>query len=35
MNKRNILIAGRLVFSVLTLAALSAQLVVHIQVVST
>lgn len=31
MNKRNILIALRLVFSLLTLAALSAQLVVHVQ----
>lgn len=31
MNKRNILIAARLVFSLLTLAALSAQLVVHVQ----
>jgi hypothetical protein len=31
MTKRNILIAFRLVFSLLTLAALSAQLVVHVQ----
>ncbi len=31
MKKRNILIAARLVFSLLTLAALSAQLVVHVR----
>lgn len=31
MNKRNVLVAGRLFFSLLTLAALSAQLVVHIR----